>query len=248
MEENTLGNIMVDPSLIIASRTIDKTFDLIREFYATKEFKFYLPKTFQLLVYEEMLYPESPTSKFFQQNAHPAELSSIKTLLKEHSNMIVPFEGAPEHKEKYRVFFKSLLEDRPFWRGYLHKPTSNILFEEWVFLQEYSSVVSRIKGTFNRFIDAGGVCLQFGEKTFETLVRRTLKKKDEELIAKVDKLRAFGKWVAVGGPTVLSFFNPDALDFGLISAYFLLFDPDATADKRGYALRYAHPNCLRRLR
>jgi len=59
----------------------------------------------------------------------------------------------------------------------------------------------------------------------------------------VDELRAFGKWAAVGGPVVLSFFNPVASVFGsLLGEYFLLFDPDATADNSVFAVRFAHPN------
>ena len=205
---------------------------MVREFHKTKNFKFHLPKTFQLLIHKDNLRQESPTFKFFQQNAYPAELSSVKTLIKKHSDIIEPFECAPEHKEKYKEFFESLLEESRFWREYLDERTLNILFEEWVFLQEYSLVVSRIKRTFNRFINAGAVCLQFGRKTFGTLVRKTLKKKEGELIAGVDKLRAFGKWIAVGGSAVLPFFNPTISAFGsLVGGYFLLFDPDATADK-----------------
>jgi len=233
MKESTLINVMIDPSLVVARRTIDKTFDLVKEHHKTQNFKFYLPKTFQSLVVEDKLRQESPTFKFFLQNTYPTELTIVKTLIKEHSDIIATFEFAPEHKEKYKEFFESLLEESRFWREYLDEHTLNILFEEWVFLQEYSMIVSRIKRTFNKFIDAGAVCLQFGRKTFEILVRKTLKKRDDELITNVDKLRAFGKWIAVGGPATLSFFNPTVSAFGsLIGGYFLLFDPDATADNR----------------
>jgi len=231
MEESTVINVMIDPSLLVARRTINKTFDSVREFHETKNFKFYLPKTFQFLVEEDRLRQESQAFKFFQQNAYPAELSNLKALMREHSNIIVTFECALEHKKKHREFFESLLEESRFWREYLDEHTLNILFEEWVFLQEYSLIVARIKRTFNRFINAGAVCLQFGRKTFRTLVRRTLKKKDDELITNVDKLRALGKWIAVGGSAVLPFFNPTISAFGsLVGGYFLLFDPDATAD------------------
>jgi hypothetical protein len=233
VKESTLINIMIDPSLVVARRTIDKTFDLVKELHKTQNFKFYLPKTFQFLVDKDKLRQESPTFKFFQQNVYPAELSSIKTLIKKHSDIIVTFELALGHEEKYKEFFESLSEESRFWREYLDEHTLNILSEEWVFLQEYSMIVSRIKRTFNGFIDAGAACLQFGRKTFGILVRKTLKKRDDELIANVDKLRAFGKWIAVGGSAILPFFNPIVSAFGsLIGGYFLLFDPDATADNR----------------
>jgi hypothetical protein len=83
MGESTLINTMIDPSLIVARKTINKTFDLVGEFYRTKNFKFYPPKTFQLLVSEDKLHQESPAFKFLQQNAYPTELSSIRTLIKE---------------------------------------------------------------------------------------------------------------------------------------------------------------------
>ncbi len=233
MNENTTVNVMIDPSLIVANRVINKTFSLIRQFSQTGDFKFYLPKTFLTLVNEDFIFPESPTFKFFQQNAFPTETQTIKRLIKEHSNIITIFDFHAEHREKYGRFFESLIEETRYWRGYIDEHTLNILFEEWVFLQEYSMIVSRIKRTFNKFIDSGAVCLQFGRRTFEIVVRKTLKKKDDEFITKVDKLRAFGKWVAVGGPTILSFFNPVVSAFGsLISGYFLLFDPDATADNK----------------
>ncbi len=81
MEESTLINVMIDPSLVVVESTMDKTFDLIKEYHKTQNFKFYLPKTFQSLAVEDKLHQESLTFKFFQQSAYPTEITIVKTLI-----------------------------------------------------------------------------------------------------------------------------------------------------------------------
>lgn len=101
----------------------------------------------------------------------------------------------------------------------------NILFEEWVFLNESSWIVSRIKQPFTKFMNIGGSSIQFSKRATDTIIRKTLKKTDDELLSKVDRLRTFGKWVAVGGPPVLSFIDPLFSLTSLPAGFFLLFDP-----------------------
>ena len=221
---------MIDPSLIVARRTINNTFSLIREFYSRgRELRFYFPKSFQNVLYGSETYEENPVFNFFLQKAYPSDLRELRTLTEEHSNIIIGFEVSQEHKEKYRWFYESLSEQPRFWGEYFDEAVLSVLFEEWIFLHEYSWVVSRVKKPFNKFIDAGTVCLQFGKKTVETLTRKTLNKNDNDLINKIDMLKAFGKWIAVGWLSASLNLNPVISTFGnAVAGYFLLFDPEET--------------------
>ena len=128
---------------------------------------------------------------------------------------------------RYSDITKNLQSDL----SYLEEPFGayilNILIEEWIFLQERSWIVSRIKKPFSRFIDAGSVCLQFSSRAVDRIINRTLRRGNNELVSKVDRFRAFGKWIAVGGPTIIGpFINPMLSMIGPLAAgYFLLFDP-----------------------
>ena len=102
-----------------------------------------------------------------------------------------------------------------------------ILSEEWVFLQEFSWVVAKSKKVFEKFKEAGAVAVEFPENAVDKLVRRTLKKKDDDFLNTFDKLRALGKWIAIGGSSITHFLNSvtDSL-ISLGTGIFLLLDPE----------------------
>ena len=171
---------------------------------------------------------ESLSFKFFQQNAIPADPRDIKKLMKEYSTIVIPFKPTSEEIQHHWEFYKSLKKESRFWREPVNEQILEILLEEWIFLQGHSWIVSRIKKTFNKFKDAGGIYLQVGKRTFKKLVRKTIKKSRDEILTRADILRAFGKWVAVGGPKVLSamFHIEIPWEVDLIKDFFILFDPE----------------------
>lgn len=72
---------------------------------------------------------------------------------------------------------------------------ADILFEEWIFLNSESWLVSRFKKQFETFLQCAKVSFfRLSEKT----VRQTLKKNPNSALHKFDYLRAFAKWIAVG--------------------------------------------------
>jgi hypothetical protein len=166
-------------------------------------------------------------SEYFLFNAYPAEPVEIRTQLQENSNILSGFEAKNQDIKRHSEIYKNLREDLSYLEEPFGEYTLGILMEEWVFLQEQSWVVSRIKKPFNRFIDAGSVCLQFGGRAADRVINRTLKRRSSELVSKVDRLRAFGKWIAVGGPSVLGILNTPliAVVALFIAGFFLLFDP-----------------------
>ena len=51
MQEEKLSNVMLDPSLVVAKRTIDKTFNLVGDF--SDKFRFHISDTFLIFIYED---------------------------------------------------------------------------------------------------------------------------------------------------------------------------------------------------
>ena len=90
---------------------------------------------------------------------------------------------------------------------YVHLPRA--LFDEWVFLQEYSWLLGNNRHPFDQMVRAGGIALQWGKRHVDMAMRKTRDKEKQDPLTKIDRLIALGKWVAIGGIT--------AVDVGLIS-------------------------------
>ena len=226
--ESTSNGVLIDPSLILAKNSIRNTFHLVeKSSTADTRFKFFYPASLRRLIQRDDLSVRNSSIKFFLQNAYPSDIGELRTGIKEYSDILSGFELTLEHREKYGQVYEALYQELYSGEELFSEDIANILFEEWVFLNEHSWVVSRIKKPFNRFVTAGSICLQFGNRTVDLLIRKTLKMKNDELISKVDKLRAFGKWIAVGGPSALGVINPIIPVFAApVAGYFLLFDPE----------------------
>lgn len=105
------------------------------------------------------------------------------------------------------------------------------LFEEWVFLQENSVILARLRRTFDTFARAGATYLHLGEVAhpFHVAVRRTLHLEATDAIGRSGYARAVAKWIAIGGPSLVG------LPLGippiwiaassLASGFFLQMDP-----------------------
>ena len=61
----------------------------------------------------------------------------------------------------------------------------------------------------------------------DKIVKKTLKKKDDDFVNTFDKLRVLGKWIAVGGGSISSIMNPYVnVLVGFGTGIFLLLDPE----------------------
>lgn len=234
MIEMYTNNVLIDPSLILAENSISNTFDLIREFSKSGEkFRFFYPRSFQRLISKPEPSKETASIKFFLHGAYPSDLKELNVLMKKFSNFIFEFSPTPEQIEKYGHAYETLAEELEYRGELSDRELLDILFEEWIFLQEYSWVVSRIKKPFNRLVAAGAVCIQFSRRTMDILINRTLRREHDEFISNVDRLRAFGKWIAVGGAAAASrLIVPDlpGITVPAVIGILILIDPEAVTN------------------
>ena len=226
------NDVIIDPSLVVAKRTFKRTFrelarwsegNRLSKFPGNNRFRFYFPKTFQNLLLKKELNEESAIIRFFAQSAKLSDLEDLIALTDKHSHIIRTF-SAIEYRQEFKWMYSSISRSR------LDEEISSTLFEEWVFLMKHSWAVSRIKKPFNKLVDLGAICLQFGKKygkkAVEDIVRKTLKKDSQYVVTRKDILRVFGKWVAVGGPHALDFLDPTTVKLSsAIGGFILLFDP-----------------------
>ncbi len=222
------SGVMLDPSLILAKHTIQKTFQTMRLFKKEdSRLKFYYPQSLLSMVNDKSFLSEQ-LGEYFLFNAYPAERKEILIQLQENSNILSGFEVRSQDIGKYSDITKNLRSNLSYLEEPFGEYILNILIEEWIFLQEQSWIVSRIKKPFSRFLDAGSVCRQFSSRAVDRIVNRSLKRENNELVSEVDRFRAFGKWIAVGGPTVIgAFIDPKfCMISPLAAGYFMLFDPD----------------------
>jgi len=225
MLESTPRNVMIDPSLIVSDPTFHTTFSLVNELQDSR-LKFYLPESVRGPLLANELDETSPVFRFFLLSARPSAIQELSSLVKDYSNQVIGFEVSEQYARKHKAMYSALRETAYRNEDFFDSNVLDALFEEWVFLNEYSWIVSRIKKSFNKFIDAGAVCVQFGKKSVDTIMRKTLKREQNDPISRLDMLRAFGKWVAVGGIPTVSLIDPLAAVFSnIIAGSFLLFDP-----------------------
>jgi hypothetical protein len=103
---------------------------------------------------------------------------------------------------------------------------AQILHEEWYFLVSESWLFSKTRRAFDAMVEAGGTAIQMSQRSFDRVVRRTLKKKPNEPLTPTNRARAAAKWIAVGGPALLSVIEPiSAAIASATGGYFLLIDP-----------------------
>jgi hypothetical protein len=104
--------------------------------------------------------------------------------------------------------------------------TSEILYEEWLFLSSDSWLFSKTRRAFEAMIEAGGTAFEMSRRAFDQLVRKTLKKANGEPLTPGNRVRAAAKWIAVGGPPIIGVIEPiSAAIASGASGYFLLVDP-----------------------
>ena len=212
-------NVLFDPSLLLDYKKAQKALNFMKEY--REEFNFFISSSFINALKSDRWHN---IARFFE-CAEDIPPQKIVGMLEEYSQYYTLFE-APKYiyyvyKEKYRYFLNNLYRKIEDWN------LVRILFEEWIFLQEYSWIVAKSKKTFEKFKEAGAITIEFSEKAIDKIVKRTLKKKNDEFVNTFDKLRALGKWIAVGGASATSFMNPYiATLVGFSAGIFLLLDPE----------------------
>jgi len=253
--ERISNKVLIDPSLIVAKNSTHRTLQAVKTFsYLEPQFEFYYPQSLNKLIQKPEWYEERWAPNYFLGNAYPSTPAEIRRFFENTKEVVSSFQVKAEQRKKHRPFYEALQaevellleppeEDKdlfdeigitfPKRRAHFDEDIMNILFEEWVFLNESSWIVSRIKQPFTKFMDISGSSIQFSKRATDLLIRKTLKKTDDELLSKVNRLRALGKWVAVGGPPVLSIIDPLFSITSLPAGFFLLFDPDAQVPNMG---------------
>lgn len=214
---------MIDPSLLLARTKAKRTLDLVARLKEYR-YEFYLSKSF--LEFLSAMDDKSWRGYFARfYGVFPTERFDLFSLIQEHRQLFTIFEVHIANKDAHHDFFESLsLQLRSRERE--DKFLLNTLLEEWVFLQQHSWIVSRVRKPFNRFIDAGSACLHLGKEVVDKLERRTLHTGEDHPLSNLSHLRAFGKWAAIGGDSVLFLFNPlMSVLAGLTIKGFLLLDP-----------------------
>jgi|GEM_PF-1809328 len=221
MVDETQKNVLIEPSLLVAEHTFPQIIEKIKQKHLGEErYQFFIPSKFADML--NRIWSNTEDIKFFINKAksiNPKHLRDVLNILGK-KRVIQKFKIQATEEEKFSGFYESLLRETG------NKNVTEILFEEWVFLQEKSWVISRIKKPFSYLIRSGAVSIEISRRTLDLAAGGTHKKDDDDIITKAERLTTFAKWVALGEPSVLPPVNPmDRALFGAGAGYFLLFDP-----------------------
>lgn len=220
------NNVMIDPTLLIANRTMMNTIIYAHKLSNLGD-NVYLPKSFFFALKSRTLREDEPLVRFFLHNAAPSNFLFLRDFLEDKSEIISQFIPNEDHIRKHSHFKEMLSKHLEWYKDEHIEILIDILFEEWIFLQEHSWIISRAKRTFTKLKDAGAVYIEFGKDSFDNAVRRTLQNNDvNKMLEKADRYRAVAKWIAVGGPSAAVYLGPlPSAITALAAGYFLLFDP-----------------------
>jgi hypothetical protein len=100
----------------------------------------------------------------------------------------------------------------------LNPGMAGTLVEEWLFLTEHSTILSRIKAPFVAFKKAGA-------SSVEVAARATLDLGANIELTPRDYRKAGIKWIAVGGSPLLALLGPWGIPPAMLASWFLLVDP-----------------------
>lgn len=231
------SNVIIDTSLILDEKKIDHVIDFIKE--NNSNFSFFISHTLNKIIQFEDLQSLIVVSRIFRIKLF--KVNYIKYKIEEVKELLNPFNVSLDNPndfiyyEKYNGFYKNL------GTIYRNEVIKKIIFEEWIFLQEYSWIVSRIKKIFNIFKKCGAIVIEFNnvafklfKKIFDILksqydkqVKKEFDKSVLEFITNTERLRFLGKWIGRNWPDFL-LINPELnlVRVGLRRLFhFILIDP-----------------------
>lgn len=223
---NERQNVMLDPSLLLTASGLKRVLQFIE--HQNTDFSFYISQSFYEFIADdkrrnERVSASDPVIKFF--GARVSYFNEAKMLIRENMDHWTLFEPTEELRLKHSIFRDSLL----YRESTKNQELFDILFDEWIFLQERSWLLAKSKLTFEKFKEGGAISLEFGEKAMHRIAARTLKTDHHDPLSNFQKLRALAKWMAVGGSASEAFLSPYlGLLAGLTTGFFLMLDPDIT--------------------
>jgi len=213
--------VLLDPSLLVGWRRLRKTESETGKLVSVGV-TFVIPKSFSDSIRGGSSFDLNNAFMFFLGRKDIPYSDDVVGTLRRITDRYAVFTPTPLQRERHKEFLE-VLSGQDVWGSRIPDPlVLDIVREEWIFLHEGSWIVSRIRKHFDKFIKAGAPCLQFGKKATDALIRRTLKRKDNDPITMVDKLRAVGKWIIVGG---IPFWSPTPPAFASAAGLFSLLDP-----------------------
>ncbi|MFX0196398.1 MAG: hypothetical protein ACFFCW_09775 [Candidatus Hodarchaeota archaeon] len=203
-------NVMIDPSLLVADRTMKRLFSEVKKLKSVADYEFFIPRSFETFVEQAEVPEKEALIRFFLHNAKPSHLGELKELLKEHLNLVRTFDPDESQKHRHSEVKEWLGDCLKWYFPFRDDPLISVLFEEWIFLQEQSWIVSRSKRAFDKFREVtknymrnskkkGGDYFELGMKQFDEQVRKTLHEDPHVFINHAKRLKAICKWVAIGG-------------------------------------------------
>jgi len=224
---DTLGkNLMIDPSLLLSWSTYRNTIYHLSEFALEfRDLRFYVPRTFLHVINQQQA--EMPWLYWFFSGADiPTAPDRISSELANRQDLLIPYDVSSEQLSKYEVFSRHLRKTMRS-SGVYSDLLPQVILEEWVFLQEQSWISARTRAAFDKMIEAGGICVELGQNAFDKVVRKTLKRDNDDELYKYDRMKAIGKWLAAGGAPAVSLANPLVGAVVSVGAgLFLLVDPE----------------------
>lgn len=204
--------VLLDPSLLLGRSVLEETLIELPSLIDQAGFDFFVAASLRPLYNDRDAYGALP--EFFESAGDFVDPDEVLSRLAAVGVSV--WERPRWGQQEFAALYDALGEEVN--SGMIQ----DVLFDEWFFLTHESWIVSRIKAPFQAMARAG----EAGIELLNPIVRKTLKEDTSDLIQTADRMRALGKWIAVGGPLVAGLLNPIVgLVAGAVGSGFLLLDP-----------------------
>jgi len=217
-------NVILDPSILLKSDDLEYFVNIAEE--NKKNLNIYLPSIFfrgdrlneqqrnNVIKFFKIPFSISPEFNPFEVGRYLGRIKNVR--------------DAPDFAKnfkKHQIFLENL-------RSHVVNPEIyQILAEEWVFMNEYSHIVSRIKKGFDKFMQAGASYLIIGknsmEKYFTAAINKANKSPLDASLTAFGIFRASAKFIAAGGSSIGTTVISGNVGIGVAAAsgLFLIMDP-----------------------
>lgn len=214
---------ILDPSAVSDRRRLEIYVDLAKQH--EHELKIYLPSFFFRLQ-ELTELQKDEVERFFKMPGQ--ERIDFRFFEGVDLGRLRNVREAPDFQRRYKKHSEFLDNLR---REVRDREVYEILAEEWVFMNEYSHIVARIKRGFEKFLRAGAAYLIIGKKSMEHALSLAINHPNkypiDASLTAFSIFRASAKYIAAAGSSIGTTVISGGVGIGVAaaSALFLIMDP-----------------------
>jgi len=229
--EKFIPDVMFEGSLVLHKNTLKYIISFVNENMGV--FSFFISKQLLDAILQGKKSDFQKIVKYYR--ISNVNIGMTRKILLQIENSLKIFEISEDDIEKLRSDKKYSYFYENLEKKLKDELLTKYIFEEWVFLQQYSTLVSAVKRVFTTFKSCGAVVVEYSKKAWQKIIenfdhhvkKEFLNNTNNNIVTNSLRLQYLGKWIGRNWPELLMI-NPHLIfpALGLrILMGFILIDP-----------------------